>query len=201
VKPVEKAPPAELDPSFHELLGPQALEVGKDGKVAFEFWLVREVSLNARPASNAQGLDAVSQTTVLGALRVPEERRDYRDHELFAGVYTLRMSFQPQDGDHLGTSDFLYFLTLIPAKADPSPVGIETYKAMVKASGKETPSGHPVILSLRPVSEKTTETPVITEPASEHTALRVRIPARIGTDGERAELVFDLVVEGTATLH
>jgi hypothetical protein len=196
VQEVRKEPPADIGTAFRELLQPTAFQVSREGELAYEFVLVKKAPLKSKPESESKGLDAVSQTTPLGAVVVPAELRDYRDKELFADTYTLRMGFQPQDGDHLGTSDFVYFLVLIPAKSDPTPEGISEYKPMVKASGKDTPSGHPVILSLRPVSSADGETPRIVQPAPDHTALRVKLPATVsGADGE-VFLVFDIVCEG-----
>ncbi len=196
-KQLDKEPPGEFGDDFRGILQSKALQLSHDGTVAYEFWFAREIPLKSKPESPAKVLDSVSQTTPLGVVVVPSDLRDYRDKELFADSYTIRMGFQPQDGDHLGTSDYPYFMVLIPAKTDRSPAGITEYKPMVKASGKDTPSGHPVVLSLRPVSGEPGETPAIAQPAPEHTAVRVELSGKTSS-GESVPVVFDLVCEGKA---
>jgi len=44
------------------------------------------------------------RTTLLGALRVHKTEIDYRKQKLKEGVYTLRLAYQPADGDHMGTA-------------------------------------------------------------------------------------------------
>ena len=127
-------------------------------------------------------------------MSIPKALRDYRDDELAAGVYTMRLVVQPQDGNHLGSAEFLWFAALVPAKLDTKPDGIADYKTLVKASSKETATDHPVILSLRPPSSTDGDAPKLCEPAAEHKSVRVKVPARLGD--EKTALVFEVVYEG-----
>ena len=72
---------------------------------------------------------------MLGAVSVGNGLRDYKDNEIAAGVYTMRFGLQPQDGDHLGSAEYPYFVVLIPAKNDTQLDGLTTFKAMAKAFG------------------------------------------------------------------
>ena len=108
----------------------------------------------------------------------------------------MRFALQPQDGNHLGTAEFNYFAVLVPAKLDRSPDGIADYKKLVKTSGKETASGHPTILSLRPPSTETEDAPKLNNPVPEHKSVRVKVPAKIGDGGERTSAIFEVVYEG-----
>ena len=193
-KIVDKIPPAQLDAAIRATLGGKAIQVGVEDKPAYEFWLCSEVLLGSKPASSAKALDALKQATLLGAVNIPADLRDYRDDELHVGVYTMRFALQPQDGNHLGTSEYSYFAVLTPAKFDPAPDGIATYKALVKASSKETATEHPLILSLRPASSDSGDLPKLNIPAPEHKSVRVRLPAKIGED--KTSLVFEIVYEG-----
>ena len=192
----EKEPPKEIDASIRALLQSQAVQVMEGAKPAYELWLVKELPLTTNPASTAKALDAVKQAALLGAVNVPSDRRDYRDDELRAGVYTMRLALQPQDGNHLGTAEFLYFGVLVSPKHDSKPDGIADYKTLVKASAKETSADHPVILSLRPVSSTEGDLPKLTEPAPEHKSVRVKVPAKTGE--EKTIVVFEIVCEGKA---
>ena len=194
LKVVDKEPPKELDASIATKLQKTAVQLLDGDKPAYEFWFAAELPLTAKPASPAKALDAVKQATLLGAVSIPKALRDYRDDELTAGIYTMRLALQPQDGNHLGTAEFSYFAALIPAKLDTKPDGIADYKALVKASSKETATDHPVILSLRPPSSTDGDAPKLCEPAAEHKSVRVKVPARLGD--EKTALVFEVVYEG-----
>ena len=109
--------------------------------------------------------------------------------------YSIRFGLQPQDGDHLGRAESPYFAVLLPIKADTDPSGIKTYKAMVKASGKATATGHPAVLSLRPPSGDGGQAPKLTAPAEDHKAILFKLPAKAA--GAPADLIFELVYEGS----
>jgi hypothetical protein len=194
LKFVDKAPPAQLDPAIRANLQSKAVQLLNGDKPVYEFWWCSEVPLQAKPASLLKALDSLGQAELIGAVQVHGDQRDYRDDELRAGVYTMRFAFQPQDGNHLGTSEFSYFAVLTPAKLDTKPDGIANYKALVKASSKETATEHPLILSLRPASSDVGELPKLNEPAPEHKSVRVKVGAKVG--GEKTNLVFEVVYEG-----
>ena len=177
LKTTDAPPPKELDPSIQKLLAAKAVQLVDGDQPAFQFWLINDLP-------DAKALDGIKQATLLGAVSISKPRRDYRDDEIAAGVYTMRFSLQPQDGNHLGTADFLTFAVLTPARLDTKPDGIATYKSLVKASSKETSSDHPVILSLRPTKGDTVE---LVEPAPEHKSVRVKI----------GSLPFEIVYQGT----
>jgi hypothetical protein len=147
LKLADKAPPKDLDPSITAKLQPKAIQLLDSGKAVYEFWLVAELLLKATPDSPAKALDQIREAALLGVVAVAEPQRDYRDDELASGVYTMRFALQPQDGNHLGTAEFNYFAVLVPAKLDRSPDGITDYKKLVRISGRETASGHPLIIS------------------------------------------------------
>jgi hypothetical protein len=194
----DKEPPKELAPSIRASLQTKAVQLLSGDKPALEFWFAAEVPLTAKPSSAAKALEAVKPATLLGAVVVPKARRDYRDDELAAGAFTMRFALQPQDGNHLGTADYTYFAVLVPAKLDTKPDGITDYKTLVKTSSKETSTEHPVILSLRPARSEEGEFPAQNDPAPEHKSVRVKLPAKLASSGEKTSLVFEVVYEGKA---
>jgi hypothetical protein len=194
-KTTAKAPPAALDPAIRSLLAPEAVQVTDGGATLFEFWFCAEVPAGAKPESATKALDALKPITLVGAVAViGKQHRTYRDTELPEGLYTMRFSLQPQDGDHLGTADFPYFLVLVPAKLDPKPDAFANYTQLVKASGREAPGGHPFILSLRPTSEG--ETPKLLEPAPEHKSVRVKAMLKPVGAAQPVPAIFEVVVKG-----
>jgi hypothetical protein len=176
LKTTEAPPPKEIDAAIQKLLQPKVIQLTEGDKAAFQFWLVKDFP-------GAKALDAIKPATLLGVVSVPKSQRDYRDDEIATGTYTMRFALQPQDGNHLGSSEFAYFAVLTPAKLDTKPDGITDYKALVKASSKETSTDHPVILSLRPTKGESQE---LVEPAPEHKSVRVKVGA----------LPFEIVYEG-----
>jgi len=194
LKTADKEPPKELDAAIRAKLQAKAVQLLDGDKPAYEFWFSSEIPLPSKPASTPKALDAIKEATLLGAVSVPAAKRDYRDDELPAGIYTMRFVLQPQDGDHLGTAEYLYFAVLVSSKLDTKPDGITDYKPLVKASAKSGSGDHPVILSLRPASSDAGDTPTLNEPAPEHKSLRLKVPAKAGE--EKISLPFELVYEG-----
>jgi len=194
VKITDKEPPKELAGSIRQTLESKAVQVLEGEKPAFEFWFVKEIPLKTKPASLAKALDSLEPAGLLGAVSVSSARRDYRDDELPAGVYTMRFALQPQDGDHSGSTDYTYFAVLVAAKLDTAPDALTTYKAVVKASAKGASTEHPHVMSLRPASSDAGDQPQIKEPKPEHKSVLLKLPARAGS--EQTGLAFELVCEG-----
>ncbi len=194
LKVADKEPPKELDASIRAKLQSKAVQLLDGEKPVYEFWFSAELPLLSKPASAGKALDAIKQATLLGAVAVSRDQRDYRDDELRAGVYTMRFALQPQDGNHLGTSEFNYFAVLTPAKIDNKLDGISDYKALVKASSKETSTDHPVILSLRPASSDQGDIPQLNTPAPDHKSVRVKVPAKAAD--EKVRITFEIAYEG-----
>jgi hypothetical protein len=192
LKVADKEPPAEISAELRSLLQPRALQVLEAGKPVLELWLAKEAALQAKPSAPARALEAVKSASLLGAVAVPTARRDYRDDEIPAGIYTLRFAMQPQDGNHSGSAEFGYFGALVPAKLDTKPDGIKDYKELMKASSKETSTDHPMVISLRPAMS-TESAPKINTPAPEHKSVVVKLPAKAP---ETKEIAFEIVFEG-----
>lgn len=193
VRVVNKALPSEIAPDLQTLFQSQAVQVVEGDKTLLELWLAKEVALQSKPASAAKALDAVKPVSLLAAVAVPGARRDYRDDEVPAGTYTMRLALQPQDGNHSGSSEFGYFGVLVPAKLDTKPDAIKDYKELMKASSKETSTDHPMVLSLRPVASTEGAPLMLNTPAPEHKSVRVKVPAK-GADTK--EIAFEIVFEG-----
>jgi len=194
LKVADKEPPKELDASIRAKLQTKVVQLLDGEKPAYEFWFNAELPLQSKPATAGKALDAIKPATLLGAVTVSRDHRDYRDDELRAGIYTMRFALQPQDGNHLGTSEFNYFAVLTAAKIDNKLDGISDYKALVKASSNETSTDHPVILSLRPAASDAGDIPQVSTPAPDHKSVRVKVPAKAGD--EKVSITFEVVYEG-----
>ena len=192
VKVVDKPPPNDVDESIRKLVQSRAVQLLDGDKAVFEFWLC-EAALKAKPESPGKALAAVREFSLLGIASVSGGQRDYKDNEVPEGIHTVRFALQPQDGDHSGTADFPYFAVLTRPANDPKPDAFATFTSLMKASGRGTSTGHPVVLSLRPTEEG--EAPKLLEPVPDHKSVRVKLPAKTGS-GETTSVVFELVYKG-----
>jgi len=195
LKTVEKTAPKEIGDSMRAVLESKAIQLMQGDKPALEIWFRQEVPLKSKPASANEALGTIPETTFMGVVSVIESSlRDYKDNEIPKGTYAARFGLQPKDGDHLGTAEFDYFLVLIAAADDKELNGFDKFKPMVKASGKSTASGHPLVVSLRP-SSGAGAAPALAEPLAEHKVIRVKLPAK-PVGGEKTEITFDVVYQG-----
>ncbi len=156
--------------------------VGKDGAVC-SVWLVKEVPMRANFKPTLSVKYPFAPGELIGVLQVQAKSKytDFRGQEIKAGVYTLRYGQQPEDGNHVGTSDLADFLLAIPAAVDTDPKPIEKFDALSQRSAKTAGSTHPAIYSLLP-SDKPIEKPTLTHnSAKEHTMLSTTIAAKGGS--------------------
>lgn len=195
----EKAAPEGVAAEITEVLQGKAVQLKDDDTPVIEIWLRNEVPLKEQPEEPRRALRSISQGTLIGVMAVHEDRRDYRDDELAKGVYTMRFVLQPQDGDHLGTAIYPYFVALIPVEKDQTVKGISDYDAVTEASGEGTATEHPRVISLRPGEGSELSDPKITEPADDHKAVHLTVPAA-PAEGEKTVLPFELVYEGIGHL-
>lgn len=196
VKTGEESAPAKIAEPVRGLLSSKPVQLLEGDKPVMQIWFRNDLPLKAKPAGPSKSLDAIAETTLVGVVAIEQTGiKDYKDNDIPKGVYTARFVMQPQDGDHLGTAEFNTFIALLPSDVDKAPETFTKYTPMVKASGKLTSSGHPAIISLRPVSSSAEGSfPALVEPAAEHKAIRLKVAGKAGT--EAVDLVFDLVFQG-----
>lgn len=137
----EKAPP-ELSGGVSSRLAPAAKVVA--GDATLEIWLVQKLETSGGP-----GWSGVDSGTLVGAMRVSGTFKEIRGKAVKPGVYTLRYGQQPQNGDHLGISQFREFLLLSPAAIDPDPK-VLGFDGAVALSKDVIGTAHPASLSLDP---------------------------------------------------
>src|SRR5690606_4041033 len=92
---------------------------------AMAIWLRQEIPVPLAGARQFQRnkLDyrSAEHTEFMGVVRIDAAWHDFRNQKVEPGVYTLRLGFQPQDGDHMGTAPFNEFFLLVPAAKDTDP--------------------------------------------------------------------------------
>jgi hypothetical protein len=187
--------PKELKEPVAKLLSDQAIQFldGK-GSLLCELWLRKELPAKATPAQIQNGLTyrELEETTLVGALRLVQPMTDYRKQKIKAGVYTLRLGFQPMDGDHMGTAPYPEFCLLSPADADekPDPMGP---KDLQELSAKASGGSHPAVLLLYP-NTKPADAPKLVDKGNNTWVLNWKEPVVVGK--EKASLGMGLTLIG-----
>ena len=196
VKVADAEPPKELADAVRALLDGKAMTVSDDaGKVLCTVWAAKGLESKATADEARAGLKYThfEESTVLGAVKFPEDWRDYRKQKIKAGVYTLRLGMQPEDGDHQGTAPFNEFALLCPAGLDKTPDLLDA-KATHELSAKAVGRKHPGMILLYP-NRKPADAPAVEAKPKDHWVLSYAQPVTAG--GQKAVLGFSLVVVGS----
>lgn len=187
--------PAALPDVIAEGLRPtlrqEALTItGPQDDPVLDLWFVRRLAAAAPSREHPLvNYGALAEGSVLGAMQVHREHRDFRDQPVPPGVYVLRYLRQPQDGKHLGETTYRDFAVLVPpadaASAEPRPFDVILGQALQLNT-------HPLVLGLWPASHvATVHVPAVVNFDSDKWALRVDLPRE---DGD--PLAIGLVVAG-----
>jgi hypothetical protein len=195
VKAEKVEPPAELKDPIKELLGDDALRV-QDGKagVVCTIWFRKEIPAKATAEQVKNGLTyrEIAPSTLIGAIELPDKWIDFRKQEIPKGVYTLRLAFQPMDGDHMGVTPHTEFCLLCPADKDEKPDSMEL-KALIDLSASSHGATHPAVIMLFP-NAKPEEQPKIAGRGNGVFVLNVKRPVVAG--GQRTTLGFSMTIAG-----
>ncbi len=190
--------PAEVSEAIRSALDDKALQLSSGDKPFFEFWFRKPVPLAKKPEGGTLALDTVTEGTVLGVLRVNEDRRDFRDEELPKGVYIVRLGIQPEDGNHQGVAPTRTFALLLPAAKDTNLDPI-AHKDLLKAASVTNAAHHPSNLNLQPVDQIEGQFPRLEERNDgKHKVVLLQLPAKVGD--EATTLTFALVYDGTGQI-
>jgi hypothetical protein len=155
VEPV-KGPPSGLSAELAAAINPTGYRItGKDGVVC-DVWLAKEAPLKPNFKSSLRIKYPFQPGEFVGVIRFPDgsSPNDFRGQDLKPGTYTLRYGLQPDDGNHLGTSEIRDFLVASPPQNDTNPKRIEDIKEMFKLSAQSAGGTHPAIFLLMPPPEK-----------------------------------------------
>ena len=199
IKTEAATPPKEVAEPIQKLLGAQASKLyGADGKLVCTVWLRSEVPVDATPDQIKMGLTyrEVKQSEIFGVVRFDADYRDYRKQKVKAGTYTLRLGYQPTDGDHAGASEFQDFLLVLDAAKDTKTEPLDA-KALVEASAKSIASGHPGVFMLFP-NAKPGAAPALAAMQKNHWVLQSKADATSGGKKTGAVLGIGLTLVGEA---
>lgn len=197
VQTLERAAPKELSEAMQKLLSPQVLIVANEqGKDLAEVWYRKEIPAIASDAQLKAGLNyrAIAQGEFIGAIRFKEDAADYRKQKIKAGVYTLRLGYQPLDGDHAGSSQFTEFVLLLKATDDASPKAL-TMEELFEKSMTAAGTTHPAVFMLFP-NAKPAADPQVLDKGGNHVVLYTK--NELSVSGKSQPFGFGLTVVGSA---
>jgi hypothetical protein len=194
IKPLTEAAPKELAEPVRKLMDEHAVRLlNAKGEALVEVWFRKDVPAKAQ-AGGELTYQQVSESTVVGALKVVKQIRDYRKQKIKPGVYTLRYGPQPMDGDHMGTAPYAEFVLASPAADDKTAAPLAT-KALHELSAKSTNS-HPAILLLFPGTGAAAE-PKLVNKGEGHWVLLQLLDAKAGD--KKAKLPIGVVLIGASS--
>lgn len=151
-----KEAPKGLSAEVTAALNDTGYRISDASGVVCDVWLAKQVPLKPKFKSSLRIKYPFLPGQLMGAIQFPDASKpnDFRGQELKPGIYTLRYGLQPDDGNHLGTSEIRDFLVGCPPKDDVDPKRIEDIQKLFKLSGTSAGTTHPAIFLLFPPAAK-----------------------------------------------
>jgi hypothetical protein len=199
IKTIDMPVPKEVGEPIQKLLQPQAIQLlDPAGKNVCEVWLRKEIPADATPEQIKNGLTyrEVKQSELFGVVRFDQDWRDYRKQKVKAGTYTLRLGYQPMDGDHTGASEFQDFLVVLSASGD-TKADVMDPKHMIETSAKSISTGHPGVFMLFP-NNKPGAAPALAAMPKNHWVLMTKEDVTVNGQKTGASLGVGLTLVGAA---
>ena len=148
-------PPSDLPAGIAGTLQKDGAKIVAGSGPFCEIWFRTTAPSLPKSAEDAVTLPMIPQGALLGALRFPGRGSDRRGQNIKPGVYTLRYSLQPVNGDHQGVAPQRDFMVMIPAADDTNPQSTPAFDDLMKMSRKASGTPHPAVLSMSSSSNGT----------------------------------------------
>src|SRR5947207_15864405 len=150
------APPSDLPAAISAALQKDGAKVVAGSGTAFcEVWFRSTAPSGPKSSEEGVTLPTIPQGSLIGALRFPGRGADRRGQNIKPGVYTLRYSQHPVNGDHQGVAPQRDFFLMIPAAEDKDPNSTPAFNDVVAMSRKASGTPHPAVLSASSSSNST----------------------------------------------
>jgi len=141
------APPAEVPAAYQSVLNTTGYKVSGPKGVIGEVWFRKELPQGAAGTEPNVTFPNVPQGSLIGVMQLAANYEDRRGQKLTAGVYTMRYSRYPVNGDHQGVSPQRDFVLLTPLADDPDPAATPDFNTLVSWSKKASKTPHPAVFS------------------------------------------------------
>lgn len=196
----EKPPSDELSQQIVDQLAPKALRIKKGAsRTLCEIWLCKSWPVKADFNPTAELLYPLKVGELLGVARYRNKGSDFRDQEIAKGVYTIRYAKQPEDGNHIGTSDTRDFLLLLRAEDDTESAPLDEQE-MIDRSIEAADTAHPAMLSLLASDDDDDQALPAIYHDQERDLWIVRASNKSRAGEKTAELIIEFVVVGHTDL-
>jgi hypothetical protein len=162
-----------------------------DGSVICELWLRKALPVSSKKDVSGAVYTEIPDSTLIGVVSFPKGGGDFRGQAIKAGVYTLRYSLHPVDGNHLGISPVRDFLVMVPLADDKEADAQYKFEDLMKMSAKASGTAHPAPLSL--VSFEGKAEPTLSENEYGHVTFSTKMKTSSG-----GELPISFIVKGKA---
>jgi hypothetical protein len=196
LEPLAEAAPTEgVAPEIAGLLAPAGFKVVKGtSRTLCSFWPVKQLATKADFKPTAAVQYPLEMGQLVGVMHYKRAGEDFRGQEIAEGTYTVRYALQPEDGNHVGTSDTRDFFLLLKAADDKMPALVKK-EDLFKLSAAAAGTAHPCMLSLLTAAGTTGEPPSL-----EHNEERELWSAAfaVKTDKGNGTLPIRVVVVGKA---
>jgi hypothetical protein len=143
------APPAELAAPISALLSKTGHKiVAADGSTYCEIWFVSQPPSGFKSSEVDLMWKTAPPGSIVGAVKYHSEGHDRRGQPIKPGVYTLRFSMFPINGDHQGVAPNRDFLVMTPAALDQDANPVSVTEALMNMTRKASGTPHPAVLSM-----------------------------------------------------
>ncbi|MBC8165269.1 MAG: hypothetical protein H7Y20_05270, partial [Bryobacteraceae bacterium] len=129
-------PPAEAGPALTGMMQKEGTRVKDGSKTVMEIWFRTSIPAGEKSAEDNVTMTGIPQGSLMGIARFPERGSDRRGQAIKPGLYTMRLSFFPQNGDHQGVAPQRDFLVLSPLPDDKDPAATPAYESLMEMSRK-----------------------------------------------------------------
>lgn len=141
--------PAGLDPALAAMLNKEGHRVlDAAGKPICELWLRATAPTGPKSSEDAVSLPTLLHGALVGVMNVPARWNDRRGQTLKPGVYTMRYSMYPINGDHQGAAPQRDFFVITPVAEDKDPNATPNFDTLMNMSRKASSTPHPAIFSV-----------------------------------------------------
>jgi hypothetical protein len=173
---------ASVPPALAGRLDPQGTRLLSGGNPLCDLWWVKGVPTIKSTGTSPDILYGNLQIgTFVGVIQILAPAEDFRHQKLPPGVYTLRYGQIPQDGNHMGVSQYRDFLLLSPVAADTQLDTAPGFDDLVNLSRKTAGTGHPAVMSLIPASSSVKTLPAVVSDDAGDGALQVNLHEQSGS--------------------
>ena len=140
--------PPDLPPAYAPLVQKQGYRVSGPNGAWIEVWPRTTLPAGTKSTEEAVSFPTIPQGALLAIVRFPGAGADRRGQPVKPGVYTLRYSMYPVNGDHQGVAPQRDFGLLTPIAEDKDPAATPAFEPLVAMSRKASGTPHPAVLSI-----------------------------------------------------